>query len=95
MTEALRDKGFDRLGRRITAPGHTRPGAGELKDLTGKITVKSVPKMDGSGNRTMLNDLTGMIVVKSLPAAVTITYEELKKEMGRAVDGIVKTCSKA
>ncbi|KAI9768980.1 MAG: hypothetical protein M1840_004576 [Geoglossum simile] len=82
MTEALRERGFDRLGRRIIAPGLVHHGATELKDLTSKATAKPLP------------DLTGMVVVKSLPAAITIRYEELKKEMGQAVDEIVKTCSK-
>jgi hypothetical protein len=77
MTEALRERGFDRLGRRIITPGLTHHG---------EATAKPLPDL--------LPDLTGMVVVKPLPAAVTIRYEELKKEMGQAVDEIAKTCSK-
>ncbi|KAI9786462.1 MAG: hypothetical protein M1839_006922 [Geoglossum umbratile] len=95
MTEALREKGFDRLGRRITAPGHTHYGATEPGYSAARATmVEPLPGTDGSGKRGVLRGLTGMVVLRSLPAAVTIPYDALKKEMGQAVDGIVKTCSK-
>ena len=39
MTEALRDKGFDRLGRRVVAPEHACRSNGQL-DLTGMIIIQ-------------------------------------------------------
>jgi hypothetical protein len=40
MTEALRDRGFDKLGRRIVAPEHARRSAGHFGDLTGMVIIQ-------------------------------------------------------